>query len=64
MVANANDSPLKIRKVRSECNYCIKIAGYPKTIAPGGGGRFVIDFVAPKKSTAYASRIVLATDEP
>ncbi len=64
VVANANDSPLKIRKVRSECNYCIKIAGYPKTIAPGGGGRFVIDFVAPKKSTAYASRVVLATDDP
>ena len=63
-VANPNDSPLKIRKVRSECNYCIKIVGYPQEIAPRGVGRFSIDFVAPKKPTSYSSRIVLATDDP
>jgi len=64
-VLNNSESarPMAVARAKSECP-CMLLESYPKVIAPGGRGRFVVDLEAPDESTNYSKRVVALTDDP
>ena len=62
VVANPLETPLAIRRARSECK-CMAAVKPPKSVPAKGSVKLRVVFVAPKDSMRYSKRIALLTTD-